>query len=110
MFRRHHALGLVMLAASLLAPALAQAHGASGDELGPPLLTSGLLGFVSYWVVMLWPSSPRNQTPRSGSDRQDEQGPQIRTPRKAGRAKRMALSHRVRPARVVRRQEESGNG
>jgi len=38
-------------------PALAHAHGGMGpDEVGPPIGTAGLLGFVSYWVVMLWPS------------------------------------------------------
>lgn len=41
-------------------PALAHAHGAMGpDELGPPLGTAGLLGFVSYWVVMLWPATKK---------------------------------------------------
>lgn len=112
--RRQNTLRRVMLAAFLVAPALAHAHGAtSGDELAPPLLTSGFLGFVSYWVVMLWPSSRRNQTPQSGSNRQNEQGSQVRRPRKAGRAKRRGLLGRVGAARVVRRpagEEERSNG
>ena len=113
MTRRQNTQRLVTLAALLVTPALAHAHGAmSGDELGPPLLTSGLLGFVSYWVVMLWPSSRRNQTPRSGSNGKREPGSQARRPLKAGRAKRMGLSG-IAPARVVRRpadEEESSNG
>jgi hypothetical protein len=42
-------------------PAIAHAHGgmAAPDELGPPLFTSVALGFVCYWVVILWPSSKR---------------------------------------------------
>jgi len=41
-------------------PALVYAHGTMGpDELGPPLGTAGLIGFVSYWVVMLWPSGEK---------------------------------------------------
>jgi hypothetical protein len=39
--------------------AIAHAHGgmAGPDELGPPLFTSVALGFVCYWLVILWPSS-----------------------------------------------------
>jgi hypothetical protein len=114
MTRSQNTLRLVTLTVLLVTPVLAHAHGAmSGDELGPPLLTSGLLGFVSYWVVMLWPSSRRNQTPQSGSNGKREQGSQVRRPRKAGRAKRMGLSGGIAPARVVRRpagEEESSNG
>jgi hypothetical protein len=42
-------------------PALVYAHGTMGgpDELGPPLGTAGLIGFVSYWVVMWWPSGEK---------------------------------------------------
>jgi hypothetical protein len=43
---------------------LVHAHGgmASPDELGPPLFTSAALAFVCYWVVVLWPSSKRNDS------------------------------------------------
>ena len=44
----------------LIAPAsIAHAHGAMAgpDEIGPPLFTSAALGFLCYWVVILWPSS-----------------------------------------------------
>jgi hypothetical protein len=53
-------------------PALAHAHGAMGpDELGPPLGTAGLLGFVSYWVVMLWPSSKKKAQNHPGLNNGD---------------------------------------
>ena len=43
-----------LLACILVLPALAHAHGGMGpDEIGPPIGTAGLIGFVSYWVVML---------------------------------------------------------
>jgi hypothetical protein len=49
-------------------PALAHAHGAMGpDELGPPLGTGCLLGLVSYWVVMLWPSSKKKTLNRAAT-------------------------------------------
>jgi len=37
------------------------AHGgmASADDLGPPLVTSGALAFICYWLVILWPVSKR---------------------------------------------------
>jgi hypothetical protein len=51
---------MTTLTCIIVLPTLAHAHGAMGpDELGPPLGTAGLLGFVSYWVVMLWPSGKK---------------------------------------------------
>ena len=50
-------------------PTLVYAHGAMGpDELGPPLGTAGLLGFVSYWVVMLWPSGKKKADSQAKSN------------------------------------------
>jgi len=44
----------------MITPSLAHAHGGmAGSELGPPLVTSGLLGFVCYWLVVLWPSAKK---------------------------------------------------
>ncbi|MBI3248454.1 MAG: hypothetical protein HYZ50_18285 [Deltaproteobacteria bacterium] len=52
---------LALLFATLVLPVVARAHGGMGpDEVGPPLVTSGLLGFASYWIVMLWPWARRN--------------------------------------------------
>ena len=53
---------LALLLAALVLPVLTHAHGGMGtDEVGPPLVTSGLLGFASYWIVMLWPWARRNK-------------------------------------------------
>jgi len=56
--------GLVIAALWMIATATAaHAHGgiAGPDELGPPVITSTMLGIVCYWIVMLWPSRrPRN--------------------------------------------------
>ncbi len=50
---------LAAATAMLAASAPAHAHGgmAGPDEIAPPLLTSIVLGFVCYWLVILWPSS-----------------------------------------------------
>jgi hypothetical protein len=54
---------MAVLGYLIMAPALAHAHGGmAGSELGPPLVTSGLLGFVCYWLVMLWPSPKKGDT------------------------------------------------
>jgi hypothetical protein len=41
--------------------ARAHAHGgiAGPDELGPPVITSAVLGIVGYWLMMLCPSRER---------------------------------------------------
>jgi hypothetical protein len=54
---------MAVLGYLIMAPSPAHAHGGmAGSELGPPLVTSGLLGFVCYWLVMLWPSSKKGDT------------------------------------------------
>jgi hypothetical protein len=42
----------------------ASAHGgiAGPDELGPPVITSVILGFAGYWTVMLWPTRRNGRT------------------------------------------------
>jgi hypothetical protein len=47
----------------LLACSTAYAHGgiAGPDELGPPVITSAILGIVCYWAVMLWPAPRKRQ-------------------------------------------------
>ena len=60
-----------MLICVVALPALAQAHGGMGpDEVGPPIGTAGLVGFVSYWVVMLWPSSKKKSGSQVGPNGQ----------------------------------------
>jgi len=55
-------ISLAVLGCLIAAPSLAHAHGMAGEELGPPIVTSGLLGFVCYWLVMLWPSAKKGDT------------------------------------------------
>ncbi len=53
--------GLWLLASA----SIVHAHGgiAGPDELGPPVITSTMLGIACYWIVTLWPSRrPRNET------------------------------------------------
>ena len=61
----------------MVAPSLAYAHGgmAGPEELGPPIFTSGLLGFVCYWLVMLWPAPKKKGNPEVGSGRQNRHAP-----------------------------------
>ena len=81
--------------------AIAHAHGgmAGADELGPPLFTSVALGLVCYWLVILWPSSKRNDDKptaagrpsrarrlhRRGAFKSDVDQPSSRLTRVAGR-------------------------
>ncbi|MGA2410359.1 MAG: hypothetical protein ABSG46_08245 [Candidatus Binataceae bacterium] len=53
-----------------LAAATVYAHGgiAGPDELGPPVITSTLLGIACYWIVMLWPSRRRRNLPKIGTN------------------------------------------
>ena len=41
--------------------ARAYAHGgiAGPDDLGPPVLTSAVLGVGGYWLMLMWPSRRR---------------------------------------------------
>ncbi len=50
-----------------IAPSLAHAHGMDAAAMAPPLITSGLLAFVCYWLVMLWPASKREGAWMNGS-------------------------------------------
>jgi hypothetical protein len=66
-------ISLAMLGCLLMAPSLVHAHaGMAGSELGPPLVTSGVLGFVCYWLVMLWPSTKKKADPAVGSGVQNQ--------------------------------------
>jgi len=79
-------------------PTLARAHGAMGpEELGPPLGTAGLLGFASYWVVMLWPAArgKAKGEVRPGSGNSAEEAPLRPRRRKNPRGKRIAHLRKV---------------
>ena len=51
----------------------AHAHGgvAGPDDLGPPVITSAVLGVAGYWLMMLWPSrrSPGMDNKRNANRR-----------------------------------------
>ncbi len=72
--RRVWCISTAVLACLMAAPALAHAHGgmAGPAELGPPIFTSGLLGFVCYWLVMLWPSAKKKSDTAVGSGTQNK--------------------------------------
>jgi hypothetical protein len=62
-------IGVATLASMLASASAAHAHGgmAGPGELGPPLLTSGALGFACYWLVILWPSAKNRRATPDGS-------------------------------------------
>lgn len=62
-------IGVATLTSMLASASAAHAHGgmAGPSELGPPLLTSGALGFACYWLVMLWPSAKKRRATPDGS-------------------------------------------
>ena len=95
-------LGTAVLACLAASPSPAHAHGGmAGSELGPPLVTSGLLGFVCYWLVMLWPSAKKKGDTAVGSG----------TPnRGVARTRRHTHQHAVRfkQAPRLRKIERSG--
>ena len=94
---------LAVLACLMAAPALAQAHGgmAGPAELGPPIFTSGLLGFLCYWLVMLWPSAKKKSDTAVGSGTQNKS---------ATRTHRRSRQNSARVKRVprLRKIERSG--
>ena len=57
---------LTLVISALLVPGLVHAHGASAAEIAPPVITSGLIGFVCYWIVMLWPAAEQPNASAEG--------------------------------------------
>lgn len=100
--RRVWHLGLVILTTVMAVPALAYAHGMGGQEIGPPILTSGVLGFICYWLVMLWPASKKtdNTATRSGNRHPSATATQRERPRQ--------YAVRVKQAPRLRKIERSG--
>ncbi len=70
---------MALLAGLTLFPAPVYAHGMNIAEIGPPVITAGLLAFVCYWLVFLWPASKSAET---DGRRLPETGPVIRIKRK----------------------------
>jgi hypothetical protein len=67
------------------------------DEIGPPIMTSGLIGFASYWVVMLWPSAKKKDDQRAGVSGQNLSTSQTgRRPKKrSARVKRVPRLRKI---------------
>jgi hypothetical protein len=84
--------GVATLALMLASASAAHAHGgmAGPSELGPPLLTSGALGFACYWLVMLWPSAKNRRATSDSSGPKTGTGARLNEKsnrRKSARAK-----------------------
>jgi hypothetical protein len=97
-FRRGWRASVAVLAYVLIAPALALAHGGMGpEEIGPPIASAGLLGFVSYWVVMWWPSTSKKTELDTKARKQNSSLPQPhrRAPKHGARVKRVRHLRKV---------------
>ncbi len=70
---------VALLAGLSLFPSPVYAHGMNISEIAPPVITAGILGFVCYWLVVLWPVSKSAETDGGGLP---ETGPVIRIKRK----------------------------
>jgi len=57
---------LAVFALACIVPSLAHAHGMDVAVMAPPLMTSGLLAFMCYWLVIWWPVSKKDSTGRNG--------------------------------------------
>jgi hypothetical protein len=84
-------ISIAVFTSLIIAPALALAHGGMGpEEIGPPIVTSGLLGFAGYWVVMLWPSAKKKDDQEAGVGEQNLYAPRTdsRSPKRSAHMKR----------------------
>jgi hypothetical protein len=71
-------ISMAVFACVIIAPSLVHAHGMGGEELGPPIVTSGLLGFVCYWLVVLWPSAKEKVDPAGRFGGQNRGAPRVK--------------------------------
>ncbi len=63
---------IAFLSGVWLFPAPAYAHGVNAAEMAPPFITAGVLAFVCYWLVVLWPASKGAETDGRGSPETDQ--------------------------------------
>ncbi len=63
-YLRVFSLLMAAFVAACVFPSFAHAHGMNVAEMAPPIMTSGLLAFVCYWLVVLWPASKGAETDR----------------------------------------------
>ncbi len=101
--RRVWHISMAVLACLMASASLAHAHGgmAGPEELGPPIFTSGLLGFVCYWLVILWPSSKKK------GDTEVRPGTQNKS---ATRTRRRSHKNAIHVKRVPRLRKIERNG
>jgi len=82
----------------IVVPTLALAHGGmKPDEIGPPIMTSGLIGFLSYWAVMLlWPST-KEDDPAVGTNGRNPSPPRTerRPQKRSARVKRIPRLRKI---------------
>jgi hypothetical protein len=57
---------LAVFALVCIMPSLAHAHGMDAAVMAPPLILSGLLAFMCYWLVILWPVSKKESAGSNG--------------------------------------------
>ncbi len=62
---------MALLAGLSLFPSPVYAHGMNISEIAPPVMTAGVLAFVCYWLVVLWPASKGVETDGRGSPETD---------------------------------------
>jgi len=110
--RRVWRISMAVLACLMAAPVLAHAHGgvAGPEELGPPIFTSGLLGFVCYWLVILWPSSKKkgDTEVRPGTQNQSATRTRRRSHKNAVHVKRVPRLRKIERSGQVRSNVNSG--
>ncbi len=110
--RRVWRISMAVLACLIAAPSLAHAHGgmAGPEELGPPIFTSGLLGFVCYWLVMLWPSAKKKSETAVGSGTQNKSATRTRrrSRQNSARVKRVSRLRKIEKSSQVGSNVNSG--
>jgi hypothetical protein len=110
--RRVWRISMAALAFLMASTTLAQAHGGGGgpEVVLPPIFTSGLLGFVCYWLVILWPSSKKEGDTEVRPDSQNWQATRTRPrPRKhSARMRRVPRLRKIEGSGQVRSDSNSG--
>ena len=83
----------VVVVWGLLAAVPAYAHGgiAGPDELGPPVITSVVLGFICYYTMIFWPSRRNRDEWPTQNQRRDWSPPRSREMPRSAKALRRVV-------------------
>jgi len=87
-----------VLTSIVILPTLALAHGGMGpDEIGPPIMTAGAIGFIGYWAVMLfWPTAKEDDSAVGTNGRNPSLPPTKRRPhRRSARVKQIPRLRKI---------------